>query len=79
MPAPFGKKISRVVKQIADNDNEVKVHLNSKDFTVLNKLIFDGDLQYRIDEKETLKRGEFEVLCNKSSARVSLFDFAKGD
>ena len=79
MPAPFGKKISRVVKQIADNDNEVKIHLNSKDFTVLNKLIFDGDLQYRIDEKETLKRGEFEVLCNKSSARVSLFDFAKGD
>jgi hypothetical protein len=45
----------------------------------LNKLVLDGDLQYRIDEKETLKRGEFEVLCNKSSARVSLFDFAKGD
>ncbi|MDA8995963.1 hypothetical protein N9H36_04465, partial [Planktomarina temperata] len=79
MPAPFGKKISRVVKQIADNDNEVKIHLNSKDFMVLNKLVLDGDLQYRIDEKETLKRGEFEVLCNKSSARVSLFDFAKGD
>ncbi len=79
IPAPFSKKISEAAKQIAGNDDEVKVYLNSKDFEILAGLSFDDGLQYKFQAKENLKRGEFEVLGAKSSARVSLFDFAVGD
>jgi len=79
IPAPFSKKISEAAKQIAGNDDEVKVYLNSKDFEILTELNFDDGLQYKFHAKENLKRGEFEVLSTKSSARVSLFDLAVGD
>ena len=79
IPAPFSKKISEAAKQIAGNDDEVKVYLNSKDFEILTGLNFDDGLQYTFHAKDNLKRGEFEVLSTKSSARVSLFDLAVGD
>lgn len=79
IPAPFSKKISEAAKQIAGNDDELKVYLNSKDFKILTELNFDDGLQYTFHAKENLKRGEFEVLSAKSSARVSLFDLAVGD
>ena len=79
IPAPFSKKISEAAKQIAGNDDEVKVYLNSKDFEILTEINFDDGLQYTFHAKENLKRGEFEVLSAKSSARVSLFDLAVGD
>ena len=79
IPAPFSKKISEAAKQIAGNDDEVKVYLNSKDFEILTGINFDDGLQYTFHAKENLKRGEFEVLSAKSSARVSLFDLAVGD
>jgi hypothetical protein len=79
IPAPFSKKISEAAKQIVGNDDEVKVYLNSKDFEILAGLNFDDGLQYKFQAKENLKRGEFEVLSAKSSARVSLFDVAVGD
>lgn len=79
IPAPFSKKISEAAKQIAGNDDEVKVYLNSKDFEILTGLNFDDGLQYTFHGKDNLKRGEFEVLSSKSSARVSLFDLAVGD
>ena len=79
IPAPFSKKISEAAKQIAGNDDEVKVYLNSKDFEILTGLNFDDGLQYAFHAKENLMRGEFEVLSAKSSARVSLFDLAVGD
>ena len=79
IPAPFSKKISEAAKQIAGNDDEVKVYLNSKDFEILTGLNFDDGLQYTFHGQDNLKRGEFEVLSSKSSARVSLFDLAVGD
>ena len=79
IPAPFSKKISEAAKQIAGNDDELKVYLNSKDFKILTEINFDDGLQYTFHAKENLKRGEFEVLSAKSSARVSLFDLAVGD
>ena len=79
IPAPFSKKISEAAKQIAGNDDEVKVYLNSKDFEILTGLNFDDGLQYTFHGQDNLKRGEFEVFSSKSSARVSLFDLAVGD
>ena len=79
IPAPFSKKISEAAKQIAGNDDEVKVYLNSKDFEILTGLNFDDGLQYTFHGQDNLKRGEFEVLSSKSSARVSLFDLEVGD
>ena len=79
IPAPFSKKIQKAAKQIAGNDDEVKVYLNSKDFEILTGLNFDDGLQYTFHGQDNLKRGEFEVLSSKSSARVSLFDLAVGD
>lgn len=79
IPAPFSKKISEAAKQIAGNDDEVKVYLNSKDFEILTGLNFDDGLQYTFHGQDKLKRGEFEVLSSKSSARVSLFDLPVGD
>lgn len=79
IPAPFSKKISEAAKQIAGNDDEVKVYLNSRDFEILTGLNFDDGLQYTFHGQDNLKRGEFEVLSSKSSARVSLFDLAVGD
>ena len=79
IPAQFHKKISATAKQIAENADEVKVYLNSKDFEVINGLNIEDGLQYKFHSKENLKRGEFEVLSSKSSARVSLFDLAAGE
>jgi len=79
IPAPFSKKISEAAKQIAGNDDELKVYLNSKDFKILTEINFDDGLQYTFHGQDNLKRGEFEVLSSKSSARVSLFDLAVGD
>ena len=73
LPAPFFKKIARVATQIVGNESEVTVHLNSEDFKVINLLKSTSNFNYKLQEKETLKRGEFEVLSHKSTAGVSLF------
>jgi hypothetical protein len=73
LPAPFFKKIARVATQIVGNESEVTVHLNSEDFKVVNLLKSTSNFNYKLQEKETLKRGEFEVLSHKSTAGVSLF------
>ena len=73
LPAPFFKKIARVATQIVGNESEVTVHLNSEDFKVVNLLKSTSNFNYKLQEKETLKRGEFEVFSHKSTAGVSLF------
>ena len=73
LPTPFFKKIARVATQIVGNESEVTVHLNSEDFKVANLLKSTSNFNYKLQEKETLKRGEFEVLSHKSTAGVSLF------
>lgn len=78
LPAPFVKKIARVAKQIIGNENEVAVHLNSEDFKVVNAPNNSVDFKYKFHEKQVLRRGEFEVLSNKSTAGISLFDRSVG-
>ena len=78
LPAPFVKKIARVAKQIMGNENEVAVHLNSEDFKVVNAPNNTVDFKYKFHEKQVLRRGEFEVLSNKSTAGISLFDPSVG-
>ena len=73
LPAPFFKKITRVAKQIAGNENEVTVHLNPDDYKVVNASKDMTNFCYKFQEKDNLKRGEFEVLSRKSTAGVSLF------
>jgi hypothetical protein len=62
-----------VVKQIAGNESEVTVHMNSEDFKAVNLSKSTINFNYKLQEHETLKRGEFEVLSHKSTAGVSLF------
>jgi hypothetical protein len=44
---------------------------------VIDALENDTDFIYNFGEKETLKRGEFEVLSRKSTAKISLFDMTE--
>jgi hypothetical protein len=60
------------------NENEVAVHLNSEDFKVVNAPNNTVDFKYKFHEKQVLRRGEFEVLSNKSTAGISLFDRSVG-
>jgi len=76
LPAAFFKKIERVAKQITENKNEVSVLLNPKDFKVVD--VLDGTTNFNFEPKETLRRGEFEVTANKSTATVSLFFSSTG-
>ena len=79
LPAPFFKKITRVAKQIVGNESEVTVHLNSEDFKAVNLSKSTTNFNYKLQEKETLKRGEFEVSSHKSTAGVSLFPHSTKD
>ena len=44
---------------------------------VIDALENDTNFIYNFGEKETLKRGEFEVLSRKSTAKISLFDMTE--
>jgi len=74
LPVPFFEKIARVAKQIVGNETAVTVYLSAEDFKVIDALESDTDFIYNFGEKETLNRGEFEVLSRKSTAKISLFD-----
>lgn len=73
LPAAYFKKIARVAKQIAGNENEVTIHLNPDDYKVVNSSKNLIDFNYKFQEKDNLKRGEFEVLSHKSTAGILLF------
>ena len=77
LPAPYFKKIARVAKQIVGNETDVTIYLSAEDFKVIDALENDTDFIYNFGEKETLKRGEFEVLSRKSTAKISLFDMTE--
>ena len=77
LPAPFFEKIARVAKQIVGNETAVTVYLSAEDFKVIDALESDTDFIYNFGEKETLNRGEFEVLSRKSTAKISLFDMTE--
>ena len=77
LPAPFFEKIARVAKQIVGNETDVTVYLSADDFKVIDALENDTNFIYNFGEKETLKRGEFEVLSRKSTAKISLFDMTE--
>ena len=77
LPAPFFEKIARVAKQIVGNETDVTIYLNAEDFKVIDALESDTDFIYNFGERETLKRGEFEVLSRKSTAKISLFDMTE--
>jgi len=77
LPAPFFEKIARVAKQIVGNETDVTIYLSAEDFKVIDSLKNDTDFIYNFGEKETLKRGEFEVLSRKSTAKISLFDMTE--
>ena len=76
LPNAFAKKISGVVKKIIGNEDEVTVHLNSEDLALVKISNSFNDLKYQLLDNKALKRGEFEVLSRKSTARVSLFDLS---
>ena len=76
LPNAFAKKISGVVKKIIGNEDEVTVHLNSEDLALVKTSFSFNDLKYQLLDNKGLKRGEFEVLSRKSTARVSLFDLS---
>ena len=76
LPSAFAKKISGVVKKIIGNEDEVTVHLNSEDLASVKISNGFNDLKYQLLDNKALKRGEFEVLSRKSTARVSLFDLS---
>ena len=77
LPIPFFEKIARVAKQIVGNETAVTVYLSAEDFKVIDALESDTDFIYNFGEKETLNRGEFEVLSRKSTAKISLFDMTE--
>ena len=77
LPVPFFDKIARVAKQIVGNETAVTVYLSAEDFKVIDALESDTDFIYNFGEKETLNRGEFEVLSRKSTAKISLFDMTE--
>jgi len=77
LPVPFFEKIARVAKQIVGNETAVTVYLSAEDFKVIDALESDTDFIYNFGEKETLNRGEFEVLSRKSTAKISLFDMTE--
>ena len=78
LPTPFAKKIMRVAKQIVGNEDEVTIHLNADDFKVVSSTNISFDIKYKFLEKSALKRAEFEVFSQKSSAGITLFDLTKG-
>ena len=79
VPEEFSKKISTVVKQIIGNNDEITVYVNVADYAKLKTSRNFSELKYTFLENQTLRRGEFEVTSQKSSAGVSLFNLSDGD
>ena len=79
VPEEFSKKISTVAKQIIGNNDEITVYVNGADYAKLKTSTNFSELKYTFLENQTLRRGEFEVTNQKSSAGVSLFNLSDGD
>ena len=79
VPEEFSKKISTVAKQIVGKNDEITVYVNGADYAKLKTSRNFSELKYTFLENQTLRRGEFEVTSQKSSAGVSLFNLSDGD